>query len=301
MKKCKMGRLIAAILTMAMAFTLLAVPASAANWAIEVDNVSLGDEDQKVTILISNQAMPQLIKTVKEQAGDELDQFSGLLDVSGKIASSSLGKLVLSMSSSLLDKVNEQLDGDTKIKVYDGPVPKNAYIGVIGTDSSTTNWYDKATMETVVDAVVNGESENLEINSDGTLVLDGNTIDPIPENELKWGNNTLLYVGAAVAVAGTATAVYFYKHPAAWQKVTTVVTTTVKNAWNKITGKKTEDAPAETEEESAETVTDTAAAQETPEADATAAAQEAPEADAPAAAQEAPATDDAAVVALAAA
>jgi hypothetical protein len=301
MKKCKMGRLIAAILTMAMAFTLLAVPASAANWAIEVDNVSLGDEDQKVTILISNQAMPQLIKTVKEQAGDELDQFSGLLDVAGKIASSSLGKLVLSMSSSLLDKVNEQLDGDTKIKVYDGPVPKNAYIGVIGTDSSTTNWYDKATMETVVDAVVNGESENLEINSDGTLVLDGNTIDPIPENELKWGNNTLLYVGAAVAVAGTATAVYFYKHPAAWQKVTTVVTTTVKNAWNKITGKKTEDAPAETEEESAETVTDTAAAQETPEADATAAAQEAPEADAPAAAQEAPATDDAAVVALAAA
>jgi hypothetical protein len=301
MKKCKMGRLIAAILTMAMAFTVLAVPASAANWAIEVDNVSLGDEDQKVTILISNQAMPQLIKTVKEQAGDELDQFSGLLDVAGKIASSSLGKLVLSMSSSLLDKVNEQLDGDTKIKVYDGPVPKNAYIGVIGTDSSTTNWYDKATMETVVDAVVNGESENLEINSDGTLVLDGNTIDPIPENELKWGNNTLLYVGAAVAVAGTATAVYFYKHPAAWQKVTTVVTTTVKNAWNKITGKKTEDAPAETEEESAETVTDTAAAQETPEADATAAAQEAPEADAPAAAQEAPATDDAAVVALAAA
>jgi hypothetical protein len=301
MKKCKMGRLIAAILTMAMAFTVLAVPASAANWAIEVDNVSLGNEDQKVTILISNQAMPQLIKTVKEQAGDELDQFSGLLDVAGKIASSSLGKLVLSMSSSLLDKVNEQLDGDTKIKVYDGPVPKNAYIGVIGTDSSTTNWYDKATMETVVDAVVNGESENLEINPDGTLVLDGNTIDPIPENELKWGNNTLLYVGAAVAVAGTATAVYFYKHPAAWQKVTTVVTTTVKNAWNKITGKKTEDAPAETEEESAETVTDTAAAQETPEADATAAAQEAPEADAPAAAQEAPATDDAAVVALAAA
>jgi hypothetical protein len=288
MKKCKMGRLIAAILTMAMAFTVLAVPASAANWAIEVDNVKLGDDDESVTIVISNQAIPQLIQTVKEQADGQLDQISGLLTVAGKIASSNLGKLVLSMSPSLLYKVNDQLEGDTKIKVYDGAVPKNAYIGVIGTND-TTSWYDKETTDKVVNAVVSGDSSSVSIDANGTLVVDGKTVDPIPENELKWGNNTLLYVGAAVAVAGAATGIYFYTHPAAWEKVTT----TVKNAWNKITGKTTEDAPAESEEESAETVTDTAA-QEASEADVTVAAQETPEADVTAAAQETPATEDAA-------
>jgi hypothetical protein len=249
MMKHNMGRLIAAILTMAMAFTVLAVPASAANWAIEVDNVSLGDEGEKVTIVISNQAIPQLIQTVKEQADGELDKISGLLDLAGKIASSNLGKMVLSLSSSLLEQVNAQLDGDTKLKVYDGAVPKNAYIGIIGTDSSTTSWYDKATTEKVVDAVVSGENTSVKIAADGTLTVDGKTVDPIPESELKWGNNTLLYVGAAVAVAGAATGIYFYTHPAAWNKVTTCV----KNTWNKLTGKATEEAPADTAEESADT------------------------------------------------
>jgi hypothetical protein len=261
MTKRKVGRLIAAILTMAMAFAMLAVPASAANWAVEVDNVSLGEQGEKVTIVISNQAVPQLIQTVKEQAGGDLDKISGLLDVAGKIASSNLGKLVLSMSSSLLDQVNEQLDGDTKIKIYDGAVPQNAYIGIIGTGSSTTNWYDKATTQKVVDAVVSGESTNVSIAADGTLTVDGKTVDPIPESELKWGNNALLYVGAAVAVAGTATAIYFYTHPAAWEKVTT----TVKNTWNRITGKATEDAPAESEAEGEDAALDDAPAQDAQE------------------------------------
>jgi hypothetical protein len=292
MKKCKMGRLIAAILTMAMAFTLLAVPASAANWAIEVDNVKLTDDDEPVAVVITNSAIQLLIKQVKEQAGGELDQISGLLDVAGKLASSNLGKMVLKMAPQILKQINEQIgDDDMSVKLYDGAVPSNkdVYIGIIGNDGSTTNWYTKDAAEQVVAAATGDEAANVQLNDDGTLIVGGTEIKPIPENELKWGNNTLLYVGAAVAVAGAATGIYFYTHPAAWEKVTT----TVKNAWNKITGKTTEDAPAESEEESAETVTDTAA-QEASEADVTVAAQETPEADVTAAAQETPATEDAA-------
>jgi hypothetical protein len=249
MTKRKVSRLIAALLTMAMAFSVLAVPASAAAWAIEVDNVQLEEGGPTVTVLISNQSVPLLIDTIKAQAGDELDQISGLLDVAGKIASGNLGKLALSMSSSLLDKVNEQMDG-TSLKIYDGDVPKNAYIGIIGTSNSTPNWYKEDAAKKVINAVTSGDDEEktVQVTADGRLIVNNEEITPMTKDELKYVNKPLVYAGVAVAVAGVATGIYFYTHPAAWEKVTT----TVKNTWNKITGKPTEEA-AETAEEGEET------------------------------------------------
>jgi hypothetical protein len=248
MTKRKVSRLIAALLTMAMAFSVLAVPASAANWAIEVDNVQLEEDGPTVTILISNQSVPLLIDTVKAQAGDELDQISGLLDVAGKIASGNLGKLVLTMSSTLLDQVNEQMEG-TSLKIYDGDVPKNAYIGIIGTNSSEPNWYKEDAAKKVINAVTSGdENSEVSITAEGILMIGDQEITPMTTDELKYVNKPLVYAGVAVAVAGVATGIYFYTHPAAWEKVTT----SVKNTWNKITGKATEEAPADGEAEEAE-------------------------------------------------
>jgi hypothetical protein len=256
MTKRKVSRLIAVILTMAIAFTVLAVPASAASWAIEVDNVQLGEDSKPVAVVITNQAISLLIKKVKEEADGELDQIGGLLDVAGKLASSNIGKMVLTIAPQLLEQVNEQLGDGMQVKIYDGNVPKNAYVGIIGVGSSAaTNWYNQTAAEKVINAVASDDAASVVLNEDGSLTVGEETIKPIPESDLKWGNNTLLYVGAAVAVVGAASAVYFYTHPAAWKKVTT----TVKNTWNKITGKPTEETPAEIVEEGAEEGTGTPA------------------------------------------
>jgi hypothetical protein len=299
MTKRKVSRLIAAFLTMAMAFSVLAMPASAAAWAIEVDNVQLEEGGPTVTVLISNQSVPLLIDTIKAQAGDEVDQISGLLDVVGKIASGNLGKLVFSMSSSLLDKVNEQMDG-TSLKIYDGDVPKNAYIGIIGTGSSTPNWYKEDAAKKVINAVTSGdENSEVSVTADGILMVGGNAIQPMSPDELKYVNKPLVYAGIAVAVAGAATGIYFYTHPAAWKKVTT----TVKKTWNKITGKPTEE-ETETAEEGEETPAEGEAEGATGESAGTPAETAAAGTEIPAnatPAQEAPAEDGAVVVPLSAA
>jgi hypothetical protein len=249
MTKSKLNRMVAALLTMAMVFSLLAMPASAAAWALEVNNVPIGENGETVTVVIANQSIPLLIDTIKENAGDQLEQVSGLLDFAGEVASGSVGKMVFSMSSSLVDKVNEQLGGDTMIKMYEGTVYENVYIGIIGSASNTPKWYSEAQAKQVINAITAGGS-TIKANANGELVLNGEVIPALDESQLVVKDNTLLYVGVAVAAVGAATAIYFHRHPEAWEKVTT----TVQDTWNKITGKApaeetpAEQTPAETEE-----------------------------------------------------
>jgi hypothetical protein len=224
MAKRKLSRLVAALLTMAMAFSLCATPASAA-WGIQLETTL---NDEKVAVVISNESVPKLVEIAKEQMGDALTIPDWVIDLAAQIGSSGAGELVLGMFESQMKEYG--------LEKYDGTVPSNAFIGIVNTSSDTTYWYSEEDVNKVIDTVVNSKNGADDLNIDlstGVVSIGDETLEAIPESELKYDSGlvTALLIVGGVAVA--ATTVYYWTHPDAWHKVVNKVQST----WNKITGK----------------------------------------------------------------
>lgn len=223
-------RMIAVILTLAMAFTLLAVPASAASVteeqarnakAIVASNSIRTADGTEVKRIMTKKFEEELFKKLSENVDDTTLDWLWILTVQSGYE-----------------------DGSSEI--YNGSVPSDAGMGFMRVSDGKVIWLSMEDIENVTKINPNidfssGEVEAYNWNK-GTMTISGQEFG-IPNED-----NTLLIVGGVVVAAGVATAVYFYTHPEIWQKTVNAVqtawnnvTTGVQNTWNKITG----NAPAE--------------------------------------------------------
>jgi hypothetical protein len=114
--------------------------------------------------------------------------------------------------------------------IYTGTVPSGALYGYQKEETKQIVWLDETDDENVSAAKTKLHESGKEITSSinwstGVITIGDTNIETLTTrlNAQKAASNddstALLIVGGAVAAAGVATAVYFYTHPAVWQKV----------------------------------------------------------------------------------
>jgi hypothetical protein len=200
MMKHKWSHLVAALLTLAMAFSLLAVPASAASVSEEEASKAQAIVSS-VTYPTANQSFYRVIETKASYTGGNWS-------------------------------AHVQLRCAGLSTIYEGNVPSSAYRGylhIVDGQGSDVIWLTQEECAELDAALKNGASMSIDWNK-GTITA-GDTVLGGSSVEIS-GDTALLIVGGIVVAAGVATAVYFYTHPKAWQEVTN----RVQGAWNSLIG-----------------------------------------------------------------
>lgn len=258
MKKRFWTRLISAVVTAAMVFSIMAMPASAASnsWAVgdveEVPSETGEGEQQEAVMWMSVTAFRDLWCEDPELAAMTDDE---LLEIAKKMIEYN----------------------PTEYFLYEGEVPSEGYFGVSKTADSEIFWYTKEVFDYMLSYEdPTGEGvDKMNLNT-GELTVGGKQFSPI--NSRSGGSSSgdssaaviLLVGGAAVAAA---TGVYFYTHPEKVEEIKDFfanlsanvqakvqeVTANVKGAFQNIL-------PGHEEDETAETAPAAEAAAETPAA-----------------------------------
>jgi hypothetical protein len=232
--KNKRIRLIALVLTLAMAFSICAVPASAAT-ATDENVWAYG-------VLLSNLDGPCYFWYTEAEAREEV------------IAAWYTKYPNVALTEDNLTELMEQAKAAAKENdayiFYEGDVPSNAYLGYSKTKDSTIYWYTKTD-------ILNAYASAFSVDwSTGTLTY---TYDLTTKNQIKAINQVstssgsssdsgavILLAGGAVVVAGVG--LYLYTHPAVVQQIK-----------NFFTGNSAAKAAAESTEAAAESAGETAA------------------------------------------
>jgi hypothetical protein len=222
-------RIIATIVTLAMAFTLLAVPASAASVTEEQAS------NAKAIITVKSQTLngtqvkgittkAYLAKMTKMLSGDNVDATT----------------LETAINESWTQTVQYGCEKGT-YEIYNGSLPQDAAIGYVRVSDGKTIWISNADIDEMISNKVSDFSGATYNWDKGTMTIDGQ------EYGIQTGSSdggALLLVGGVLVAAGAATAVYFYTHPDVWQKAVDAVQTAwnnvtapVQNAWNSLAEK----------------------------------------------------------------
>jgi hypothetical protein len=197
MKKHKWSRFVAALLTLAMAFALLAVPASAASVTEE--------EASKAQAIVSGVTLPTANQS-----------FYRVIEPKASYTGSNWSAYV-------------QLKCAGLSTIYEGNVPSSAYRGylhMVDGKGSDVIWLTKEEC-----AELDAARGSMSIDWNKSTITVGDVTVGGSSVEIS-GDTALLIVGGVVVAAGVATAVYFYTHPDAWQEVTN----RVQGAWNSLVG-----------------------------------------------------------------
>jgi hypothetical protein len=230
--KNKWTRLIAVVLTLAMAFSICAVPASAAAtdenvWAAGVMQTNLDGSCY--------------------QWGAEA--YWRDIVIAAWNASGQTGALTETQLKEKLETGKGNLQ-DEGYAIYEGTLPNNAYLGYSQTKNSTIYWYTKTDYANFVGALLWSVDWNT-----GTLTYTVNgtekQVKAINQVSTSSGGSSdsgavILLAGGAVVVAGVG--LYLYTHPAVVQQIK-----------NFFTGNSAAKAAAESTEAAAESAGETAA------------------------------------------
>jgi hypothetical protein len=251
--KNKRIRLIAVVLTLAMAFSICAMPASAAAtdenvWAAGVMQTNLDGSCY--------------------EWGAEA--FWRDIAIAAWLASNQTGALTEERLKEALENGKTNLKNDG-YAIYEGALPSNAYLGYSKTKDSTIYWYTKTdyanfvgatlwsvdwgtgTLTYTVDGVqkkvqaIASTNDTLSGSNSGTLSNDSQSSDKSSSGGSSNDSTgmVLLLAGGAVVVGAI---IYLYTHPAV-----------VQNIKNFFTGSSAAEQPAQTVEESAEAAAENAA------------------------------------------
>lgn len=208
MKKRFWTRLISAVLTMAMAFSILAVPASAVSkesWAI---GRSSSDEDEGIGWLTED-FFRDLAEEDDDIPNDKIDEF--------------------------LEYVKKEAEEDEDSYFWEGSLPDNAYAGLSKSEKSTIYWYSKEMYE--LDAAHPSKDGVIDWDTGIITYRDGAIATPINNGSSGSGSSSGgssagngssgsesssggssadgagVAVVAVVGAAAAATGIYFYTHP----------------------------------------------------------------------------------------
>lgn len=201
MKKRFWTRMISTVLTMAMAFSILVMLASAANgnsWAVGVKDT---DEADAMIVWLPEAWFRERLSTGNDAlSGNDLENAIKLMK----------------------DQLETQSKLDDNSYFYEGDLPSGAYLGLSKSDSDTIYWYPKEVSdkieETKEDPSINWDTGELEF-SDGDTV---SAIKPAPSaTKPSAGNSSAggssdgsgVAIVAVVGAVAAATGVYFYTHP----------------------------------------------------------------------------------------
>lgn len=226
MKKRFWVRLISAVLTMAMAFSILAVPASAADIKLTAIGAKIGDivEDpaNELTVWFTQDELEEEIWTAYEQLAQ-----TGITEYSG-------------------------------VYLYTKAIPTGKIVGFSSDPDSRIFWYTKE----AIDMTDGGDFGlgDIELDSTtGVLSIGSIKIKPINYSGSSTGGSAsvsasadggaaILLVGGAAVAATAATGLYFYTHPEKVQEIKDSVHAFVENVQNKfqsiLPSRDVEEAPA---------------------------------------------------------
>lgn len=213
MKKNLWTRLVAAVLTTAMAFSILAVPASAASGNTWMSGSLVASKEGKIIQWTTEAGFRYMLTKMGEEkygySGEKLNTF-----VENSIA-------FQKQYAEEYAKDDNDGFGYTAFFYEGDDIPADAYVALSQTSDSTKFWYGEQEYK-ALDALMDELGEEITPDmvdwSTGTVTFsNGKSVSSMSSGSSDGDVGAILAVVGVTTVA--ATGVYFYTHPEKWQEV----------------------------------------------------------------------------------